>query len=369
MNEINFNCPHCKQLLEAPEELFGQGVDCPSCNGRITVPQPEVLPPTLPKPAPISVPQPSAHSLNEQVDDMPSGKAGKQNVVKNYDKITAALRSRRKTENVVSDTADEMTEKSDFPPLSHDIPYGFFGLLVEFGPDDVRRFQLPTELQKPLAVRFFGGNADNGITSDDLIKKWVKSLNLCDFLLRGVLTRHSRVLWVLPKPSFEQFYSGSQDNDEQARMTLKIAMKQWQQPQQWVAIGDGLAKEFDDIGILYNPKQVILSKAISYGFYFGCAIGGAIAFWMYSNYDPGWNFTLEKGVNPVSHGVADAIFRALMQHQSFGREMGKMVFQMLMMFLGAIPGGVVGLILGYVCGLITYRYRRNNLPRPPEDGF
>jgi hypothetical protein len=72
----------------------------------------------------------------------------------------------------------------------------------------------------------------------------VDSLSLRDLLLRGVITRHNRVRWVLPKPSFEQFYSESEKNDEQARIDLRHAIQMWQQPQPWVAIGDGLAQEF-----------------------------------------------------------------------------------------------------------------------------
>ena len=31
MSDLKFNCPHCQQSLEAPEELLGQVVVCPSC--------------------------------------------------------------------------------------------------------------------------------------------------------------------------------------------------------------------------------------------------------------------------------------------------------------------------------------------------
>ena len=40
MQELKFNCPHCKQPLEAPEDYFGQTIECPSCNGSIQVPMP-----------------------------------------------------------------------------------------------------------------------------------------------------------------------------------------------------------------------------------------------------------------------------------------------------------------------------------------
>jgi hypothetical protein len=44
MAEIQFNCPHCEQHLEAPKELLGGTVDCPLCNGRISLADPGVAP-------------------------------------------------------------------------------------------------------------------------------------------------------------------------------------------------------------------------------------------------------------------------------------------------------------------------------------
>ncbi len=53
MEDVKFSCPHCQQSLEAPEELMGQVIECPSCNGRIELQPPpkqtvEVRMPTLP---------------------------------------------------------------------------------------------------------------------------------------------------------------------------------------------------------------------------------------------------------------------------------------------------------------------------------
>jgi len=49
MSEFKFDCPHCQQSLEAPEDMLGQMIECPSCNGSIQLPQPE----SQPAPAPI----------------------------------------------------------------------------------------------------------------------------------------------------------------------------------------------------------------------------------------------------------------------------------------------------------------------------
>lgn len=41
MAEIRFTCPGCNQTLEAPPEMAGQGVECPTCKMQMTVPEPE----------------------------------------------------------------------------------------------------------------------------------------------------------------------------------------------------------------------------------------------------------------------------------------------------------------------------------------
>lgn len=46
MSDFKFNCPHCEQSLEAPEDMLGQTIECPACNGSIQLPEPQ------PKPAP-----------------------------------------------------------------------------------------------------------------------------------------------------------------------------------------------------------------------------------------------------------------------------------------------------------------------------
>ena len=37
MSDIQFNCPHCKQSLEAPSDMAGQLIECPSCKQTIEV--------------------------------------------------------------------------------------------------------------------------------------------------------------------------------------------------------------------------------------------------------------------------------------------------------------------------------------------
>ena len=53
MPDIKFNCPHCKQSLEAPEDMLGQTIECPACNGEISIPTQKPLPaPLAPPPVP-----------------------------------------------------------------------------------------------------------------------------------------------------------------------------------------------------------------------------------------------------------------------------------------------------------------------------
>ena len=41
MSEITFDCPHCQQTMEAPPEMAGQAVLCPTCEQELTVPAQE----------------------------------------------------------------------------------------------------------------------------------------------------------------------------------------------------------------------------------------------------------------------------------------------------------------------------------------
>jgi len=50
MPDFKFNCPHCNQSLEAPEELLGQQINCPNCNVSIQLPKPHSSVPPTPDP-------------------------------------------------------------------------------------------------------------------------------------------------------------------------------------------------------------------------------------------------------------------------------------------------------------------------------
>jgi len=41
MADINFDCPHCGQNLDAPDDMAGWMIECPACGGKIKIPVPE----------------------------------------------------------------------------------------------------------------------------------------------------------------------------------------------------------------------------------------------------------------------------------------------------------------------------------------
>jgi hypothetical protein len=71
MPDIHFDCSRCTQAIDAPEELAGQLIECPTCREMIEVPirtrhagppkSPE--PTTKPPPAPAEAPAPASLSL------------------------------------------------------------------------------------------------------------------------------------------------------------------------------------------------------------------------------------------------------------------------------------------------------------------
>ena len=44
MSDFKFTCPHCKQSLEAPQDMLGQAIQCPRCSGQIQLPAPKLAP-------------------------------------------------------------------------------------------------------------------------------------------------------------------------------------------------------------------------------------------------------------------------------------------------------------------------------------
>lgn len=76
MSEFKFNCPHCEQSLEVPEEMLGQTIECPSCNSSIELPaadsvsqpEPSPPPPVESQPTPEAPPEPPAQSKRKMQD-------------------------------------------------------------------------------------------------------------------------------------------------------------------------------------------------------------------------------------------------------------------------------------------------------------
>ena len=71
MSDINFNCPHCGQNLNGPEDMAGETIDCPVCQksfqipgGLIEVPKEKLAPPSRPS-APATPSAPAARPVGE----------------------------------------------------------------------------------------------------------------------------------------------------------------------------------------------------------------------------------------------------------------------------------------------------------------
>ena len=46
MSDINFDCPHCNQNLDAPSDMAGETLECPGCQNSITIPVPQSTTPS-----------------------------------------------------------------------------------------------------------------------------------------------------------------------------------------------------------------------------------------------------------------------------------------------------------------------------------
>ena len=64
MADIRFKCSGCDQVLEAPEDMAGVEIACPSCNANLTIP----VPSAPEKQAPVAdVQSPLARAIDEAV--------------------------------------------------------------------------------------------------------------------------------------------------------------------------------------------------------------------------------------------------------------------------------------------------------------
>ena len=52
MPDINFDCPYCKQNIDAPEDMAGTNVECPTCQRMLHIPEPVHIHYPGPRPAP-----------------------------------------------------------------------------------------------------------------------------------------------------------------------------------------------------------------------------------------------------------------------------------------------------------------------------
>lgn len=74
MADINFDCPHCEQNMDAPQHMAGWSLDCPSCGKKIRIPSPEGGPVADPVDLSASPDKASTGIIDEELDeDMKKG--------------------------------------------------------------------------------------------------------------------------------------------------------------------------------------------------------------------------------------------------------------------------------------------------------
>ena len=72
MPDVRFNCPACGQHLEAPPQMSGDEIPCPSCQASISIPSPRpqiVHRPAIKRPSPAisATSQPTTHSTGRNI--------------------------------------------------------------------------------------------------------------------------------------------------------------------------------------------------------------------------------------------------------------------------------------------------------------
>ena len=85
MAEINFDCPHCGQNLDAPEDMAGWALDCPNCGKKIKIPIPEGL--EAPRPEGAAKPEDNATTgliEDPSAGDFPKGSTVRIDVPEEY---------------------------------------------------------------------------------------------------------------------------------------------------------------------------------------------------------------------------------------------------------------------------------------------
>ena len=69
MADINFDCPHCGQNLDASDDMAGWALDCPMCGGKLKVPVPEGATPEHPIDASSSTDKATTGLIDQNADE------------------------------------------------------------------------------------------------------------------------------------------------------------------------------------------------------------------------------------------------------------------------------------------------------------
>lgn len=153
---FTIKCSKCNAASTAEDEWRGQEAECPVCGAMIIIKKAEIgygfsiRKTPLPKTGNMKKADTALPPDEQKTCPKCQKPISSPNAV-----ICIECGFELKTGRKISAAA--LTETPQPFPMSKMPPNGFFGLLVEFGPDEVREFQIPDELQRPLAIYFFVG--------------------------------------------------------------------------------------------------------------------------------------------------------------------------------------------------------------------
>jgi hypothetical protein len=223
---------------------------------------------------------------------------------------------------------------------------------------------LPADGAPYLEVRV-GDGKEGKVEYTDLVK-------VRELLLRGVLTRHTKVRWVEAEPD-EHDYREEQESFREAR--LDAARRRWQKRQQWRRIGDSLAVEEPAIEELYclrvRPDEDVAAVG---AFCVALAAVTGVA---------GWLIWYVAANTSESESGGAGFWEALAEGNLYGAWRSyQSTLWVCALLLAVLLGVGIGIalvarvaykasfpVIGWAVGYARYRQRLKNWEQPPDDGY
>ena len=112
-----FNCPHCTQSIDAPEELAGTEAECPTCGGAITVPK-QVLTEERNSPPPLPPKKKKLPPLSEQQKTNLKEQQAMAAVIVNEAK---KLETQRRELDIAKAELEELTRRVNIEAIEHEV--------------------------------------------------------------------------------------------------------------------------------------------------------------------------------------------------------------------------------------------------------